>query len=347
MSNPWTDQLRAFDDVVQNDYDPYIFENMVRCSSPYVNWAFGHKNGAFSKGCTTLLYGPPKGGKSLLINDFIAQLHKEDPEAIVIKFNTERRGQYQQAQFLGIDPERLIEYDTDVPADIFNRISNDIVGLLEQGAPIRMLVIDSMNRIRGTRSLDANNIDQAQIGDQAKTITEGLAQIGAIIRKYKIACFMTCHIRSNLDTANPHAKKEKMAAAWALKHFAEYFVSVTRAGSKEDSKDLSGNLFESEVKDARGNKDVVAHSIYCKVEESSLGVAGRSAKFTIDYKKGIINIHDQITELAINTGLIKGSGAWYEYNGKRMNGKKQVSQFIKDNPEIAEELVKQAHELDA
>jgi recombination protein RecA len=345
--NSWTEQLKRYDDAVKDDYNPFLPENMVRCTSPYVNWIFGHRNGAFPKGCGVMLYGPQKSGKSLLISDFIANLHREDPEAIVIKFNTELRGQYQKSTFLGIDPDRLIEYDTNVPIDIFNRISGDISEMIDQGAPIKMIVIDSMSGIRGIRGLDSNDIDQAQIGDEALTITRGLKQIASILKKKKIAYFLTSHMRANIDTNNPHAKKDKAAANWATKHFAEYFVSVVRAGAKDDVKDLAGNLFESEIKDARGNKDVIAHSIYCKMEESSFGISGRAAKFTIDYKNGIINIHDQITEMAMNAGIIKSAGgSWYEYDGKRMNGKKQVSLFLKDNPELAQELVKQVHALD-
>ena len=41
----------------------------------------------------------------------------------------------------------------------------------------------------------------------------------------------------------------------------------------------------------------------------------------------------------MNHGFVDKSGAWYSYNGDRIGqGKEKVRQFLKDNPEMADEI---------
>jgi hypothetical protein len=93
---------------------------------PSVNWSFAMPGNGMPFGYSMILYGPPKGGKSFLINAMIGQLHKDDPEAIAITYNTELRGQIQtnanQLALWGIDPDRFQVYDTNAPENIFDKI---------------------------------------------------------------------------------------------------------------------------------------------------------------------------------------------------------------------------------
>ncbi len=63
--------LRKLAGSVSYDYDPLLSDNCLRSSSPSVNWVFGHKGHGLPLGFSMILFGPPKGGKSILCNDFI------------------------------------------------------------------------------------------------------------------------------------------------------------------------------------------------------------------------------------------------------------------------------------
>jgi len=139
----------------------------------------------------------------------------------------------------------------------------------------------------------------------------------------------------------------KAAVPKACEHNHEYFISIKRAGSAEDKKDLSGNSFEGEVKDARGNKALTGHKIYVKMEQSSIGQAGRTAKITLDYKKGFINQHEEIFELGVNNGIIgRPNNRTYEYEGQTYNGKNAMAQAIKEDPLLADSILEKVKELD-
>jgi recombination protein RecA len=70
----------------------------------------------------------------------------------------------------------------------------------------------------------------------------------------------------------------------------------------------------------------------------------KQAEFEILYGEGISR-EGELIELGVANNLVEKSGAWYSYNGERMGqGKENVRQFLKDNPDIADEI---AHKLRA
>ena len=79
MAKDWMKALNKLEGAVEKSYNPFAY--VLRSPSPSVNFTFGNSHG-LPFGYTLILYGPPAGGKSLLSNAFIGQLHKDDPEAI-------------------------------------------------------------------------------------------------------------------------------------------------------------------------------------------------------------------------------------------------------------------------
>lgn len=350
MSNKWLKQLQAYEDVVKYDYDAFAPENCVYSPSPYANWIFANKSNGIPKGSGVLLFSEPKAGKSLFSQALIGQMHKDDPEGIAIVFNTEMRGQFQSGLFDTIDKDRLVIYDSNRPEDIFDRFEREIIPLVQEGMPLRIVVIDSLTNIAGTKSLTADrSVNDHLVGDHALTITRGLPKVVPYCKRHKILLIGTAQMRSNVDASNPYAPKEKMAATWAEKHSFEYFVSLRRANAQDDKVDLEGNKFENEeVKDARGNKDVTGHRIYVKMDQSSIGTAGRSGIFTVDYRRGIINTHEELFDLGKNTGIIKNLAAGsYELYGEKIRGKAEVARRIRDDAATTERLLTDIKKLDS
>jgi hypothetical protein len=187
------------------------------------------------------------------------------------------------------------------------------------------------------------------MGDHAATINRGLDKIVPYCKKYNIALIMSSQIRANVDPTNPHAPKEKMAESWKVQHTAEYFISIRRATAADDKTDIEGNRFEEEnIKDARGNKDQTGHKIYFKMEQSSIGTAGRSGVTTVDYKRGFINQHEEVFELAKNTNIIKTLGAGsYDVYGEKIRGKAEVARRIRDDKELYNRLLNDVKKLDS
>lgn len=347
MANKWLKDLTQYEDTVDYEYDSFAPENCLYTSSPYWNWIFSNKANGIPKNSSVLMFSEPKAGKSLGIYSIVNEMHKRDKEGIAIIFNTELRGALQHNVFSSIDKERMIIYDTNDPVEIFDRVEKDIKPLVQDGMPLAILAIDSLTNIMGVKRNDADSVSQHLMGDKALTIQIGLSKLIPFCKRNKILHIATEQMRSNLD-GGYGAPKEKMAASWSTKHAFEYYVSFKRAGAADDKVDIEGKTFEDEdIKDARGNKLLNGHKIYVKVEQSSIGQAGRAGIFTLDYDKGIVNQHEEIFWLGKNTGVIKTeNNRTYFYGDYKFNGKKEAALAIRDDKKLADAILADVIKLD-
>jgi RecA/RadA recombinase len=347
MANKWLKQLRAYEDVVNYEYDSFAEENCLYTPSPYFNWIFANKSHGCPKNASILFFSEPKAGKSLSCYSMVYEMQRRDPEGIALYFNAELRGQLQYDVFSNIDKDRLVIYDTNSPKDIFDRIENDFKPLIQDGMPIRMIIIDSLNGVIGVKRLDAESVENHLIGDKALTLQVGLEKLVPFCKRNKILLIGTAQMRANLD-AGYGGPKEKMAASWASKFAFEYYISLKRAGAADDKVDIEGKTFEEDdMKDARGNKLLNGHKIYCKMEGSSIGPQGRSGVFTMSYDEGIVNQHEEIFWLGKNTGVITTTNnRTYFFGNNQFNGKKECALAIRDNPELAAAILEQVKLLD-
>lgn len=340
-------KLNKLEGAANSSHNPYAEGNVLRSTSPSLNEIFG-KGCGLPFGFTSIVYGPPKAGKSLISNAFIAGLHKNHPEAIACKFNTEFREATQTGAFMkmwGIDPDRYQGFDVNEPQFIFDHITGPLTELVEQGMPLKLIVIDSMEGIEGVKAAKKESILGHTIGDHALTIGEGLKRILPFIRRNNIAVICTSHVRSNIG-GGPHGPKTKMAGGYAQKHWFEYYIEVKRAGAAEDKKDLSGAAFEDKnKKDFKRNNEITGHKIWTKMSQSSNGVAGRTGQFTFNYDSGIVNVNEEIYKLACNYGLIeKPNNTTHILNGESFKGKVAMAKYLAENEDVAQKLVQQVYE---
>lgn len=346
MANKWMKTLNKLEGATDFEYNPFAPENVIKSTSPYLNWIFG-KGSGMPLGHGVIFYGPPKSGKSLATYLLTAGLHQSDPEAIVVKFNTEMREASQVSGNWGIDMDRYMAYDVNEPQYIFDRIESDILPLVQQGMPLKMIIIDSLKGIRGIKEMNSSSVTDHQMGDQALTIQKGLTRILPIIRRNKIALVCTEQIRANLD-AGMYGKKEKMGGAWAEKHFFEYYIEVKRNNSAEAKQSLTGEKFETDTKDARGNKEKTAHKIYVRMDDSTVGVSNRSGIFTFNYKEGHVNIEEELFDLAKNLNIVeRPNNRTYVFEGQTFTSKGDFIKAIKENEEISKKILDEIYGRDA
>ena len=340
MANKWMEKLQKMDGAIDKQYNPFAKENVLRSPSPSLNWIFG-KGSGIPFGYSAIFYGPPKAGKSLASYLMASQLHKDDPEAIVIRFDTEMRAEAQVDDMWGIDDERFVAFNVNDPQEIYDRIANEFKPMIEAGAPIKMIIIDSLNGMKGVKRMGKDSVADHLMGDDALTHGIGLKNILPVVRKHKIALLCTSHIRANFD-AGMYGPKEKMAGGFAQKHFFEYFIEVKRDGSsKTKIEDRDGG------NDFRGKKEMTGHRIFVKMAESSIGVAGRSGAFTLDYKKGLINVGEEIATLAKKYELVEmPNNRTYIVGENKYTSKADFNQALEENKELAEQLLEQIYAKD-
>jgi len=344
----WSKQLDQLEGYVDPKYDAYAPENCMYTPSPSVNFIFNNKSHGIPKGSAVLLYGDQKSGKTFFINSMLEKMCKDDPEAMALFYNTEMRTSYQSGLFKGIDRDRVKYYDTNRPEEIFDKIEQDILPMLQEGMPIKYIVIDSLSSMAGTKSMkDGQSVNDHLMGDEALTLKKGLKKLLPITRRRGIILISTVHMVANFD-AGSHGPKTKANTTSATRHGYDYFVAIKRANAAEDKQDLAGQKYEDEsIRDSRGNKDATGHKIQVKMDQSSFGGAGRVGLITLSYEHGIINIEEEIFELCKGCGIIENLGAGgYMLYGEKVRGKAEVAKRIKESPELQAKLLADLKALD-
>ena len=329
-----------------------IHSTVIGTKSPSFNFIFGNGQG-LPFGYSLVLYGPPKGGKTIIANAMIAQLHADYPDAVAIKFDTEMREEGQMSEVIakqwGIDLERYICYSVNSPALVFDRISTEVADLCQKGLNIRLIIIDSITGIMGRRAMNADTILTQQIGDNALTLQEGLKQILPVQRKYGIALVLTAQVRAELDPLEQkRGNKTRMAAAFGIQHFAEYFCSVEANRNKDSRSDLLGNeLVDATLKDLDNREERTGHHIRFCMKDSSMGPKGRCGELTFDYHKGIINTFEEVFLLGANRGIIeRPNQVTYEFGGHKWSGKATTIQAIRDDSDLRRAIIDELRKRD-
>lgn len=335
-----------------------IHMGSVQTHSPALNFIFGNGWG-LPKGFSLLLYGNPGGGKSLMLRSMVGKLHQSDPTAIAIIYDTEMRWKGQVlsdpvAQMLpfGIDPTRLLVFEGNHPAGVFDHIEKELPKFAQAGINIGLIGIDSITAIQGRRASEQETIMTMQRGDHAATIQDGLKAIQPIIRKNKIPLVLTTQIRDEQDPAEILKKKKiKPAAGWAAKHFSEYVIYVQEIDSVAGRKTLAGEILEDATlkvfRSTAKEGERSGHRIRARMIRSAMGPKNRVAEFTIGYGKGFINQHEEILVLGSGTGAIeRPNDRTYIFADREWKSKADFLNALKTEPDLCEKIGQEIHKRD-
>jgi recombination protein RecA len=106
----------------------------------------------------------------------------------------------------------------------------------------------------------------------------------------------------------------------ALKFYASVRLDIRRTGSVK-----------------RGD-EVIGSETRVKVVKNKMAPPFRQAEFEILYGEGISR-EGEIIEMGVAQSIVEKSGAWYSYKGERIGqGKDNVRLFLKQHPEMAQEI---------
>lgn len=285
----------------------------------------------------------------------MGHLHKTDDSALAVKFNTEGREalqfpRSQHAKF-GIDSDRYQVVEGNSPSLIFDQIEYKIPALIQEGAPIKLIIIDSLSGIMGRRSENAESVDVSQIGDEALTLKTGLKRILHVLRENHIALIVTNQANAEMDALEiKRGHKIKMNAAFAAKHFLEYFIYVEKDRTVDGRKDALGNEFLNSEKKAGMDdkkKEKSGFKIYFEMTKSSASIDGRSGQITWDYLNGLINTHEEVFTLGINLGIIqRPTPRTYTYRDQKWGSFEDTLNAIRDDKKLYDAILTDIKLLD-
>ena len=106
----------------------------------------------------------------------------------------------------------------------------------------------------------------------------------------------------------------------ALKFYSSVRLDIRRIGALKDKDEVIGN--QTRV----------------KVVKNKVAPPFKQVEFDILYGEGISKTGELI-DLGVKAGLIEKAGSWFSYNDTRIGqGKENVRKYLKDNPEVADEI---------
>jgi RecA/RadA recombinase len=338
-------QLKKLNGAVVDRFDYFDPSNLLRSTSPGVNWLFGRTHG-LPYGMTVLLWGEKKSGKTLLSLDWAGQVHKSDPEAIVVKFDTEYRDKAQltpeMAANFGIDFDRFQVIESNKSEDIFDQIQHKIDAMCKDGAKVKLIIIDSLSGIQGRREAEQESVLQHQIGDQAMTLQIGLRKLLPVQRENKIAVVLCAHARAEMDPIEvKRGNKTKPAAANAVAHHCEFFINIARVNNKSGKVDeLERSFIDDSKKGMDGEGEQTGHKICVWMQDNTLGPKNRLAEFTLEYKRGIVNTHEEVFRLGLAWGVIgRPAKGQYVVGDQKFIGKPNFLAALEASKEMQAQII--------
>jgi recombination protein RecA len=124
------------------------------------------------------------------------------------------------------------------------------------------------------------------------------------------------------DGVMVHNSPETTTGGRALKFYSSVRLDVRRIETLKDGQDMVGNRTR------------------VKVVKNKVAPPFKQAEFDIMYGQGISR-EGGLIDVGVEAGLVRKAGAWYTYEGDQLGqGKENARAFLRDNPDLANELEK-------
>lgn len=292
-TNKWMEKLTKDFGVIASQ----IKKNdspIVPSWSPSLNWATAI--GGWKPGKVNILFGPESCGKSLLAQMAIVELHRRDLDAIAIWFDSEFSFSLDLFIKMGGDPDRLVVRRSNDPVKIFDYIGGEMLEMLQDGAPIKAIVIDSVRSIRYPKDIKKISTDNIMGGTGANYLPSAFKMILPVIAEHQLLTFLIQQVSIQIDPMKALRNPYVLPDGQALKHIGDLMIEIqkldTKAGVIEKGETITGSAAQ------------LGHKVRIKVRKNRLGVPARVAQFTFHYDHGITDTGGEIFELAKSLGVI-------------------------------------------
>jgi len=293
--NKWMSKLVADFGTIAEDLSTSI-PAPVPSRSPSLNWATGI--GGYQPGKITIAYGAESAGKSLLAMMAVADVQKSDPEAIFIWFDSEFSFNVPLFKKIGGDTSRLVVRKSNDPLKIFDYIGGEMLEMLQDGAPIKGIVIDSIKSIRYPKEVNMKQTtDQKMGGTGSSYLPSALKLIIPVVAQYNLLTFFIQQVTMEIDPMKALRNPYVITEGRALRHAADLMLEITKLDTKN-------GVVEDGNKTITGAANQTGHKVRIKVKKNRLGPPARMAEFTWHYELGMIDQDREVFELAKSLDVI-------------------------------------------
>ncbi len=266
--------------------------------------------GGVPRGRVVEIYGPESSGKTTLTLQIIAEAQKEGGTCAFV--DAEHALDPVYAEKLGVNIDDLLVSQPDTGEQAL-----EITDMLVRSGAVDVVVVDSVAALTPKAEIEGDMGD-SHMGLQARLMSQALRKLTANIKRANTLVVFINQIRMKIGVmfGNP----ETTTGGNALKFYSSVRMDIRRIGA------------------IKKGDEVIGSQTRVKVVKNKVAPPFKQTEFEILYGEGISR-EGELIDLGVQHGLIDKAGAWYSYNGDRIGqGKDNVRNFLKENPEIAEEL---------
>jgi len=286
----------------------------ISTGSISLDWALGI--GGIPRGRITEVYGPESSGKTTLCLSVIAEAQKQGGIAAFI--DAEHALDMNYAKRIGVDTNNLLLSQPE-----FGEQALDIVETLVRSGAIDVVVIDSVAALTPRAEIEGEMGD-AQMGAQARLMSQALRKLTAAINKSNTSVIFTNQLRSKIGIV--YGNPETTTGGNALKFYAALRLDIRKRDHIKEGADIIGNR------------------VRVKVVKNKVAPPFKEVEFDIQYNEGISKVGD-LLDVAVEQNIVQKSGTWFSYKTERLGqGRDAARKYFQDNPAALKDLEKEVRD---
>ncbi len=256
------------------------------------------------------IYGPESSGKTTLTLSAIAEAQKQGKTCAFI--DAEHALDPVYAEKLGVNIDELLVSQPDTGEQAL-----EICDMLVRSGAVELVVIDSVAALVPKAEIEGEMGD-THVGLAARLMSQALRKLTGNIKRANCCVIFINQIRMKIGVM--FGSPETTTGGNALKFYSSVRMDIRRIGAIKKGDEVIGN--ETRV----------------KVVKNKVAPPFKQVQFDLLYGEGISR-EGEIIDLGVEQGIVDKAGAWYSYNGNRIGqGKDNVRNFLKENPDIAQEI---------
>ena len=266
--------------------------------------------GGVPRGRIIEVYGPESSGKTTLALHIVAEAQKMGGEAAFI--DAEHALDPVYAKKLGVDIDNLIVSQPDTGEQAL-----EITESLVRSGALDVIVVDSVAALVPKAEIDGDMGD-SHMGLQARLMSQALRKLAGALNKSKTVLIFINQLREKIGVmfGNP----ETTTGGRALKFYASVRMDIRKIENIKQDGEFKGSR------------------VRVKVVKNKVAPPFREAEFDVVYGEGISKVGN-ILDMAVNLDIVEKAGSWFSYNGERIGqGRENVKNYLKANPEMLEEI---------
>ena len=267
--------------------------------------------GGVPRGRIIEIYGPESSGKTTLALHIVAEAQKRGGEVAFI--DAEHALDPYYARALGVDIDSMLISQPDTGEQ-----GLEICEALVRSGAIDVVVVDSVAALTPRAEIEGDMGD-SHVGLLARLMSQALRKLAGSIAKTNCVVIFINQLREKVGVM--YGNPEVTTGGRALKYYASVRIDIRRV---EGLKDSSGQFIGNHTR--------------AKIVKNKVAPPFREAEFDIMFGEGISKMSELI-DVGVKLGIVQKSGAWFNYGDVRLGqGRDNAKQFLKDNPEIANDI---------